>query len=133
MIKKSIILSLLTASIFSGAVNAGYEVDRQVYIKKSSTSSTNIMRGSLQDAHDSSDNTQYIYCGTKKRPVNSFVEGYCYARDTNGQYAYLTTSDPDTVKTIQSINASSHVQVHWSRTDPTITYISVINGSLYLN
>ena len=80
--------------------------------------------GSMGSARASADSLQYIGCFT----VNG-DGGSCYARDAAGTTKMCAWSNPNFLRTVESINPASSIYVEFTKS--TCTYIDVGNFSWY--
>jgi hypothetical protein len=87
---------LISGSAWAGLIS---EADTSIFIDKST--GNGYLVGNLGFAHNSSDTNQYIACYSFGRT------GGCYAHDPAGNFAACSTSDPDMIATIRSMNSDS--------------------------
>src|SRR3954471_17159341 len=81
----------------STAALAGFKSGQQVVIVDSSQ----LANGMLGQVRNSGDSTQYIGCESYG------ASGYCFANSSAGVYRACSTSDPNLVATIRSLNSDS--------------------------
>jgi hypothetical protein len=108
--KKGLITALLVSGILlaSGVTYAGMTGYNPVNIWTDSSTGLQSANGTLRDARNSADNTQYIGCSRYAYDTgsNSIV---CYARTAAGAYLSCQTSDAGMVRVAETLNSASYL------------------------
>ena len=123
LLRLSIALSALLLPV---AANAGEKVTDYVYV--STSSSSEYAQGTLGDARNSSDGTEYIGCDTSTG--YGYTELRCIAVNSAGNAFYCTTTDPNMIKLATTITSMSFLELSGDG-NSNCTSISVLNLSLY--
>jgi hypothetical protein len=112
------VLGFAAALLASTVALAGFRSAQQVLIFDAGR----FANGDLGYVSNTTDTTQYIGCEN----LSGF--GYCYAKDPNGLSRSCSTSDPNLLAVIRSLNGDSYL-IFWWDTSGHCTSIEVDNGS----
>jgi hypothetical protein len=106
--KKTLATALLVCSTlaFSGVTYAGLVGTNPVNIWTDSAGQS--ANGTLRDARNSADSSQYIGCSRYAYDTGSNMI-VCYARTASGQYLSCQTSDPNMVRVAETLNSSAYL------------------------
>ena len=107
--------------------NAGWIQTEYVTVDYDRLSAT----GSVRDARNSGDTQQYIGCSLDASTGGN-VSIACMAKDSNGQFAYCSSSDPLHVRAVQSINSASYIEFIWLYGTTECWGVLTITGSGFL-
>ena len=118
-------LSLLAIPL---VVKAGHKVTQTV-----DTDGSTYASGSVGDARNSGDTTQYIGCGTWFDTYGGevYYSASCFARDSAGTYFSCYTEDSRGMAAAQSAETGSFIQLGRDDLTGECTYVYVINSSYY--
>jgi hypothetical protein len=112
------VLGFAAALLASTAALAGFRSAQQVLIFDAGR----FANGDLGYVSNTADTTQYIGCESLGG------SGYCYAKDPTGLSRSCSTSDPNLLAVIRSLNGDSYL-IFWWDTSSHCTSIEVDNGS----
>ena len=116
------VLSLLAIPL---VVKAGYKETQTV-----ETDGSSYARGSVGDARNSADPTQYIGCGTY---FDTYAGDYvsCFARSSAGTYFSCYSTDSRGMAAAQSAETGSFIELGRDDLTGECIYLYVINASYY--
>ena len=103
----------------STAALAGFRTAQQVVI----SDTAQFANGDLGYIYNTDDLTQYMGC------VSYNTAGNCYAKDRTGLTRSCSTSDPNLLAVIRSLNNDSWLIFYWD-TSGRCTFIEVENSSM---
>lgn len=86
------------------------------------TSGDPVAFGSMGNAYNSADNLQYLFCWADVHPGAS--NAMCWASDNMGRWFACSTTDADLIRSIQSINGDTFVQVTAHAGNCTEVYVT---------
>lgn len=105
---------------------AGYHHISEVVVR------TNQAYGSVAAARNSSDNFQYIGCGTIVDTIwGGGTYGQCTAEDRNGVRVACRTTNPEMMQAMATVGELSFISFVFNSSG-TCTYVYVTNASNYL-
>jgi hypothetical protein len=107
--KKTLILGLLVCStlLVSGVTYAGLVGNNPVNIWTDGSGQPSA-NGTLRDARNSADSSQYIGCSRYAYDTGSNMI-VCYARTASGSYLSCQTSDANMVRVAETLNSSAYL------------------------
>ena len=120
----TLLVSTVIALYTSSVAHAGQRENDPITVDTTSS----FAAGSLGSARNSSDANQSMYCATEAYPSGSFA--FCTATNANGVSRTCSTSAPELIHAVESINGDSFVIFGWD-TAGNCSYIYTYSGSLY--
>lgn len=114
----------------SGATLAGLETSAPVTVDAEGR----VAEGAMGSARYSRNDVEYIGCGVEHTDLgggDTFVVGFCEARDSLGQAVVCTTVRPEMIQAIATISDTSHIRFIWNEFSDCVQ-IRISTNSQYL-
>jgi hypothetical protein len=123
-------IAISALMLASSAALAGLENSEPVSVDAEARTA----EGDMATARYSRNDVEYIGCGVEHTDLgggDTFVLGFCEARDSSGETAVCTTFSPAMIQAIATISDTSHIRFIWNELFECVQ-IRVETNSQYL-